>query len=143
MLVRLLYVSRVATSVDADALAAILRHSRSNNATRGITGVLCHCAKAALFVQMLEGGRTAVNALYNAISRDERHHDVTLLDYDEVAERRFASWQMGQVNLDRLNPGVVLKYSEGPTLDPYRLSGAATRAMFEELVATASIGSPG
>ncbi len=143
MLVRLLYVSRVAASVDADALAAIVRRSRSNNAARGITGVLCHCAKAGLFVQMLEGGRAAVSSLYNTISRDERHQEVTLLDYAEVAERRFSSWQMGQVNLDRLNPGVVLKYSEGPTLDPYRVSGTATRAMFEELVATASIASQG
>ena len=97
MLVRLLYVSRAAEQLSAESLTSILRHSRQNNATRGITGVLCHCAKAGLFVQMLEGGRTSVNALYNTIARDDRHHDVTLLSYEEVGERRFSSWQMGQV----------------------------------------------
>jgi hypothetical protein len=139
MLVRLLYASRAAESVDADALTAILKRSRRYNATVGVTGVLCHCASAGIFIQLLEGGRGAVSALYNQIARDPRHRDVELLGYDEVAERRFQSWQMGQVNMDRLNPSLVLKYSESAKLDPYQVSGKASLALFEELVATASI----
>lgn len=139
MLVRLLYASRAAASVDADALTDIVRRSRRHNAEAGITGVLCHCASAGVFVQLLEGGRGPVNALYHAIARDERHREVVLLSYEEVGERRFQSWQMGQVNMDRLNPSLVLKYSEGARLDPYAVPGQASLAMFEELVATASI----
>ena len=45
----------------------------------GITGVLCHGGD--VFMQVLEGGRDAVNALYNKIVRDARHHDVALLHY--------------------------------------------------------------
>ena len=70
---------------------------------------------------------------------DSRHGELVLLAYDEVSERRFAGWTMGQANLSRLNPGTVLKYSERSVLDPYQLTGQATLALFEELVQTAVI----
>jgi hypothetical protein len=90
-------------------------------------------------LQVLEGGRSPVSALYNRIANDPRHHDVVLLSYEEIGERSFASWSMGQVNLNRLNPGLLLKYSERPELDPYAVSGRVSLALFNELVATASI----
>jgi hypothetical protein len=43
------------------------------------------------------------------------------------------------VNMQRLNPALLLKYSESARLDPYAVSGKATMALFEELVATAAI----
>ena len=140
MLVRLMYASRAAAAVDADALGAILRHSKENNARSGVTGVLCFCSNARIFLQVLEGGRDAVSAVYNRIAQDARHADVVLLSYEEIGERSFASWSMGQVNMNRLNPSLVLKYSESAVLDPYAVSGKASLALFNELVATASIG---
>uniref|UniRef100_UPI0032B1793D BLUF domain-containing protein n=1 Tax=uncultured Aquincola sp. TaxID=886556 RepID=UPI0032B1793D len=115
----------------------LLRHCKSANPRQGVTGVLCF--SSGIFMQVLEGGRMAVNALYNKIVADPRHTDVVLLDYAEIRERRFAGWSMGQVNLQRLNPAILLKYSETATLDPYAVSGQASMALFEELVATASI----
>jgi Sensors of blue-light using FAD len=140
MLVRLLYASRAASGVDADALAAILKHSREHNPQVGVTGVLCFCANARIFMQVLEGGRSQVSKLYNDISHDTRHSDVALLSYEEIGERSFASWSMGQVNMNRLNPALVLKYSEGTRLDPFAVSGKASLSLFNELVDTASIG---
>ena len=70
---------------------------------------------------------------------DPRHTDVELMIYEEIGERRFAGWSMGQVNMARLNPALMLKYSETATLDPYAVSGKASMALFEELVATASV----
>jgi len=137
MLVRLLYASRVGASFDADALGAILKQSKINNPVLGVTGVLCF--SGGIFMQVLEGGRTVVNQLYNRIAGDPRHADVVLLSYEEISERRFAGWSMGQVNLSRLNPALLLKYSETATLDPYAVSGAVSMALFEELVATASV----
>ena len=46
---------------------------------------------------------------------------------------------MGQVNIARLNPSLLLKYSETAALDPFAVSGKVSLALFEELVATASI----
>ena len=134
-----MYASRPAASVDQDELVAILRKSKADNPTHGITGVLCLCLTERIFMQVLEGGRTAVNRLYNRIATDPRHTDVELLSYEEIGERRFAGWSMGQVNMSRLNPALLLKYSEKPTLDPYAVSGAVSMALFDELVATASI----
>jgi hypothetical protein len=132
-----MYASRAADSVDQEALLAILRKSKAENTANGITGVLCF--SGGIFLQLLEGGRQQVNPLYNRIAADKRHLDVVLLSYEEIGERRFAGWSMGQVNLSRLNPSLLLKYSETAVLDPYAVSGKVSMALFEELVATASI----
>ncbi|MGM9487936.1 BLUF domain-containing protein [Ideonella sp. YS5] len=137
MLVRLMYASRAAKPLDPEELTHILRYARSANPKVGVTGVLC--STGDLFIQVLEGGRAAVNRLYNRIAADARHTEVTLLAYEEIAERRFAGWAMGQVNLARLNPALLMKYSETATLDPYAISGKAAMALFDELVATASV----
>lgn len=137
MLVRLLYASRAVTSIAPDEMLAILRQSKANNPAQGITGVLC-CSDS-IYLQVLEGGRSAVNRLYNRIATDPRHKDVELLSYEQIGERRFAGWSMGQVNLTRLNPGLLLKYSATATLDPFAVSGHVSLALLDELVATASI----
>jgi Sensors of blue-light using FAD len=137
MLVRLMYASRAITTIDQEELVAILRKSKANNPAVGVTGVLCF--GEGIFLQVLEGGRSAVNKLYNRIVADKRHHDVELLCYEEIGERRFAGWAMGQVNMSRLNPSLLLKYSERPVLDPFAVSGQVSMALFHELMATASI----
>ena len=137
MLVRLMYASRAADSVKPDGLNAILRRSTTHNPAAGITGVLCFSGE--VFLQVLEGGRSQVSRLYNRIAQDPRHTEVVLLSYDEIEERSFAGWAMGQVNMTRLNPALLLKYSEAAVLDPYAVSGKVSMALFNELVATASV----
>ena len=137
MLVRLMYASRATEAINQEALQAILKKSVANNPRIGVTGVLC--SSGDIFLQVLEGGRSQVSALYNRITRDARHRDVVLLSYEEIGERSFAGWAMGQVNLSRLNPALLLKYSEAAVLDPYAVSGKASMALFNELVATASV----
>ncbi len=136
MLVRLLYASRAADQSPATT-DAILTQSRSHNPACGITGILCY--GGGIFLQALEGGRTQVSELYGHIQKDVRHTDVILLHYEEIAERRFGSWTMGQVNIAKLNTSILLKYSEKPELDPYSVSGKVSLALLEELMATASI----
>ncbi|MBM3388835.1 MAG: BLUF domain-containing protein [Betaproteobacteria bacterium] len=137
MLVRLMYCSRAATGVDSEELSLLLRQCRSHNGEAGITGMLCF--SEGLFIQVIEGGRSGVNQLYQRILADPRHHDVVLLVYDEISQRRFAGWMMGQVNMARVNTAMLLKYSERPSLDPYSVSGRVTLALFEELLATAAV----
>jgi len=137
MLVRLLYASRSAEPVTSALIDSILIQSRSHNPENGITGILCWGGD--FFMQVLEGGRPEVNQLYNRIVADPRHCDSVLLHYEEATERHFVSWTMGQVNLAKINPSIVLKYSAKPTLDPYAVSGRASMALLEELIATASI----
>lgn len=138
MLVRLVYASRSAAPVTSELIDAILAQSRKHNLDAGITGVLCVC-HGEVFMQVLEGGREEVNRLYGKLLRDNRHTDVTLLDYAEIDERRFSDWRMGRVDLDKLNAGVILRYCERTTLDPYKISGKVAMALLEELTSTASI----
>ncbi len=136
MLVRLLYASR-ALDTRPEAIDGILSQSRQYNPTCGITGILCY--GGGIFLQAIEGGRMAVSELYGHIQRDKRHSDVALLLYEEITERRFSGWTMGQVNLQKLNHSILLKYSEKPELDPYSVSGQVSMALLEELMATAAI----
>lgn len=137
MLVRLMYCSRAVEGPSADVISAIVGKSRLNNPAHGITGVLC--SSGTIFLQVLEGGRAEVNRLYANIARDGRHKEVTLLSYEEIAERSFAHWAMGQVSLNRINPSLLIKYSERAELDPYAVSGKVSMALFNEMIATASV----
>ena len=137
MLVRLLYASRAVPAMDQEELQAILKASKLNNPGLGITGVLCLSDR--VFLQVLEGGRSAVNQLYARILKDPRHTDVEILHYEEIQERRFAGWSMGQVSLARLNPSMLLKYSATASLDPFAQSGRASLALLDELVASAAV----
>ena len=137
MLVRCLYASRAAMPLPAHVLDEILVQSHRNNPRRGITGLLCFTSE--VFVQVLEGGRDEVCELYNAIVRDDRHSQVRLLAYEEIAERRFGNWTMGQVDAKAVNPSLLLKYSKTASLDPFAITGQATMALLMELVATGTI----
>ena len=136
MLFRLLYASR-ALDTNPAAISTILAQSREYNPSCGITGILCY--GGGIFLQAIEGGRLAVSELYGHIQRDKRHKDVALLQFEEITERRFSGWTMGQVNLQKINHSILLKYSEKPELDPYSVSGKVSMALLEELMATASI----
>jgi len=136
MLVRLLYASRAIDAASAK-IEEILAQSRQGNPGLGITGILCY--GGGIFLQAIEGGRNSVSELYGHIQRDPRHKDVILLHYEEISERRFSGWTMGQVNMSKINASILLKYAEKPELDPYNVSGKVSLALLEELMATASI----
>ena len=137
MLVRLLYASRAIDKNSTDLVNSIMAQARIHNPPQGLTGILCYSGD--IFIQALEGSRGAVNALYAHILRDKRHCDVQILQYEEITERRFGGWTMGQVNLAKLNTSVLLKYSELPELNPFAVSGQVSMALLDELIATASI----
>ena len=136
MLVRLLYAS-LAVDTSADAIESILAQARQHNPVSGITGILCY--GGGIFLQAIEGGRMPVSELFGTIMKDPRHKDVALLHYEEITERRFGGWTMGQVNINKLNHSILLKYSEKAELDPYATSGKVSFALLEDLMATASI----
>jgi hypothetical protein len=118
---------------------SILEQSRTHNPQLGITGILCYSDN--VFIQVLEGGRDEVCELYNTIARDRRHQEVRILSFEEIRERRFGAWTMGQVNLAKVNPSLLLKYGERAELNPFACSGTATLSLLDELIATAQVAS--
>ncbi|MEM6708258.1 MAG: BLUF domain-containing protein [Pseudomonadota bacterium] len=139
MLVRLLYASRSKEVISDDVVQTILKSSRQSNSEAGITGVLCVYESGHTYLQVLEGGRDQVNGLYQTICGDERHTDITILHYADIAERRFSGWRMGRVNLSKVNRSTIIRFSESATLDPFALNGDTALRLLEELVATAAI----
>lgn len=139
MLVRLLYASRATEPQNVSVYDSILQQSRAHNPQLGITGILCFSEN--VFIQVLEGGRDEVCELYNTIARDRRHQEVRILSFEEIRERRFGGWTMGQVNLAKVNPALLLKYGTRAELNPFTCSGAATLSLLDELIATAQVAS--
>lgn len=137
MLVRLMYASHIAADAPGDMIHAIMTQSHANNPRLGITGVLCHSEQA--FMQVIEGGREKINALYAKIMQDPRHTDVMLLHYEEITERKYAGWTMGHVNLLKVNPSILLRFSELPGLDPHNMSGPNSIALIDDLIAAAAV----
>ena len=106
-IVRLVYASRAHESADAGQrmadVRAILATARTHNPQCGISGLLI--VANGHFLQVLEGPRGAVDALYERILRDSRHHDITLLSIASVVSKSFAQWSMGQI--ERTEPESV------------------------------------
>lgn len=137
MLVRCVYASRSIEPVEKKLLSSILEVSRKRNQERGITGFLC--ISGDIFIQVLEGGRDAISELFVKIANDPRHTSVRLLAYEEIPQRKFGGWSMGQVDLKKVNASLLLKYHETAELDPFTCSGSATMALLDELASTAAI----
>ncbi len=101
-MIQLVYLSFFSRDLDAQALEEILAVSRRNNAALGITGLLV--VKGRAFLQVLEGEKAVVYALYERIKQDDRHKDIMKISEENITERVFAHWSMGFKNLDALSP---------------------------------------
>ena len=132
MLIQLTYASRCAQILGPGDVKDILQSSNRNNTRVGVTGALC--LSNGIFLQQLEGDRQIVNELYHRILRDQRHKDPAILDFGEIASRRFGVWSMGLMSTIAENRQLFLKYSSSADFDPYRMSPSTLRAFFDEMV---------
>ena len=133
MLIQLTYASRVSRALVPDDLKSILAASQRNNQRVGVTGALC--LSSNIFLQQLEGDRTAVNALYHRILLDPRHRDPAILDFCEITSRKFTQWSMGSLASLESNRTIYLKYSRSSSFDPFGMSPATLRSFFDEVMA--------
>ena len=136
MLIQLTYASRTSKALVPEDLKAILMASQRNNARVGITGALC--LSNGIFLQQLEGDRTAVSLLYHRILADPRHRDPAILDFAEISSRKFTQWSMGSLASLESNRAIFLKYSRSASFDPYTMSPGTLRSFFDEIMQNAS-----
>lgn len=133
MLVRLLYVSQPVGPVTTTMTTLILEKSKSHNKKENITGILCQ--GSGLWMQVLEGERSPVNALYSRIMSDRNHRNVELLSMEEITTRRFGEWSMALVYLSKDDPLVKMSH---PEFDPYSASAKDAISILDELIKTGS-----
>jgi hypothetical protein len=131
MLIRLLYVSRAVGPQTTTVTARLLAEAQAFNHAQAIGGVLCQ--GQGLYLQVLEGERSAVNRLVARIMADPRHQDVELLSLEEITERRFPDWSMAHVVLRDDDPMIRLHH---PEFDPKAASGAFVLQLVDELLAS-------
>ncbi|MEO1318824.1 MAG: BLUF domain-containing protein, partial [Pseudomonadota bacterium] len=108
----LLYVSRSLVEADSIDMSEIAWKSQSNNAIRGVTGMLYY--DNAAFLQVLEGPEAEVRTLFDTIAADPRHDSVRMMGFQAVDARTFGGWSMGLY--DGRQEGGLLKERFGPDL---------------------------
>jgi len=133
MLIQLTYASRVSRALGPADIKDILASSQRNNGRLGVTGALC--LNNGIFLQQLEGDRLTVSTLYHRILTDPRHRDTALLDFGEIAHRRFTGWSMGLLSSLDTNRQLFLKYSSSAEFDPYSMGTETLRSFFDEIMA--------
>lgn len=108
-LLEVIYASAATVPFSKQQLAQLLIKARANNERLGVSGLLLFVEGS--FLQVLEGPAATVDALYEKISRDERHAETLVLKRSPIEERSFADWRMGFVGLSakalREVPGFV------------------------------------
>lgn len=93
-LYHLVYESQATQPFSETALRALLEQARHYNTAHDVTGLLVHAPSGRL-LQVLEGERELVEALYLRIARDPRHQHCTILSSGPLPARRFGEWRMG------------------------------------------------
>ena len=100
----MIYVSQAKKPMDKAELEQLLSHSRKWNTTKALTGLLIYRYSAendsGHFIQMLEGEKETVRALYDKIKSDKRHHTVLVLNDGTMENRMFNDWAMGFKDID-------------------------------------------
>lgn len=134
---RLIYASRIAPSCEADlkaALVDIVTRALPKNRAAGISSLLV--AHRGWFVQALEGTEPAVEALFEAIAADPRHHHALALSAGAADARLFHPWSIGARVLAGGDEAVLAALNPKAPFEPPRLP---ERTVLRLLTTTADV----
>ena len=116
---RLIYASHIAPVCQDDlkaGLTDIITRSIVKNRAARVTGLMI--AYKGWFVQALEGPRAAVEALFETIAADPRHHHALPLSQGEVEARLFEQWNMCARVLTTNDEAVLAALNPKAPFDP-------------------------
>lgn len=114
MLSILAYKSRLQNHMTSTELNQLVRDARGKNEAVSVTGTLLFDGER--FLQLLEGPESAVQAIYERVLKDTRHHQVVKLLQDYGPRRRFGQWGMRLLDLRDHPQGLVDKSLPGGLL---------------------------
>lgn len=114
-LTMLIYGSSATDRFSEADLVPLLQQAREKNQRLNVTGMLLY--RDGNFLQVLEGERGTVEALYETIAKDPRHRSLLVFLKRPISEREFNEWEMGFANLAEVDadqlPGFT-SYLETP-----------------------------
>jgi len=79
-------------------IESILKSASKNNAELGITGALLYTG--GYFCQVIEGEEENIESIFETIQQDERHKEITVLNYEKSDQRSFAEWSMAFAGIE-------------------------------------------
>lgn len=97
----LTYESVATETLKGFEMEELLQKARENNMRDDITGCLIYYKGG--FVQLLEGDKEKIEALYAKIEIDPRHKNVTIFSEDEISKRTFPNWGMAYYPINENN----------------------------------------
>ncbi|WP_394389125.1 BLUF domain-containing protein [Shewanella woodyi] len=99
-IVQLIYASSVSEGLSVMEIKVLVEKAQISNKALSVTGFLC--ANSQYFLQCIEGEEVVIDALFQKISKDSRHHSITILKKRKVESQQFRAWSMGAVlDIDR------------------------------------------
>lgn len=119
-LIQIIYVSQANADLTTVAFEELLAHARAKNAELGITGILLYDDQK--FIQVIEGEREVVEALYASLLADSRHKNLVQLLNIPITQRTFPSWSMAV-------PASLLKLTDRTSNDLYDSSTCSLSVM--------------
>ena len=136
MLNRMLYVSTATGPITTAVTGTILRSAKAHNVTNGITGVLCQ--GQGVYLQVLEGERSKIEALYARIVQDKRHHNVVLRQQENINRRSYGNWAMAHVDMGLLSTAEAA-HQHAAAFDPYLATAEKVMARIDALIAAGKV----
>lgn len=103
----LVYWSVANPDLNGSDIENLFDKSKNHNLENKITGFLFFYNKQ--FIQIIEGEKNIIYALFENIKKDTRHTNVLLLAESEIKERIFENWTM---NYHNLNPNESENFSK-------------------------------
>lgn len=100
-LCQFVYISRITSTglSSPSTLNDISEVSIKHNEDDDVTGILCY--GNGYFFQCVEGSEQALTNLKNRLLVDDRHKELQILDFSKISERRFTSWALRSITLER------------------------------------------
>lgn len=107
MLTTLIYRSHINEKIATRLVEEMVKRANQKNDQMGVTGILLF--NGTHFFQLLEGPEESVNAIYEGICRDMRHHNIVELMRDYAPVRRFGKYGMELFDLREYERDEVLQ----------------------------------
>lgn len=92
MLIRVMYVSTIASDLGVEAIARLVAAAQRRNRQLDLTGALLKCD--GHFAQVLEGRDEEVEKMMAKITADPRHSDMRVTHCGPISRRQFSDWDM-------------------------------------------------
>ncbi|ATC94761.1 BLUF domain-containing protein [Pseudoalteromonas tunicata] len=130
MLIEFIYTSHAKTPLSPEQLSTLKKSCIEYNTQHKITGMLLY--NNMKFMQVLEGDKETILALFKKIKQDPRHHQVEALILNPIDERNFGQWAMGIADIS--NESIKPDFLSDPNIVNKALSKKLLLAFSHHLI---------